>query len=117
MDVEIASSFCNQGATCSSSYQNIFTYIKYVALCNIRGREVARGMVQTMDVDSILSGHPIWMANEIVFVWSIKDESADVYELHMATMEECMNKIIRWPHSQTKELRPMYAINLVQTES
>ena len=59
------------------------------------------------------------MTDEVVLIWSIKDESTHVYELYMSTMGECMGKVTRWPQTQfqTKQLRHILIPNLIRHQS
>jgi hypothetical protein len=88
-----------------------------VALFNIERKEVARRVVQKMGVGSIFGGRLVRVTNEIILIRSIKVESAHVYELYMSTMGECMGKIIRWPQSQTKQLRHILTPNSTRHQS
>jgi hypothetical protein len=114
---ENATNSCDEGNCNTPLHQNAFFNSTYVALFNIKGEEVARGVVQKMGIGSILGGRPIRVTDEVVLIRSIKDENAHVYELYMSTMGECMGKIIRWPQTQTKQLMHILTPNLIGHQS
>lgn len=78
-----------------------------VSLFTIDGAEVAYNVVQQAKVVSIIGGRPIQIIDQVVCVKSILDGGAPVYELHMPKMGECLDKIIRWPWTQIKDMRPI----------
>jgi hypothetical protein len=47
-----------------------------------------RGVVQKIGVGSILDGHSIQKTDDILLIWSIKDESIYVYKIYVSNMEK-----------------------------
>lgn len=110
------SNFRTSDASTNFSTPNSSGNYKYVALLDIGGLEVARGVVQEHVVGCMVGGRPVRASDVVVLVRSVKDENANVYELYMSTMGECMGKVIRWPCSQTRELRLISSPNVDRVE-
>ena len=49
-----------------------------------------------MGVGSIVEGSPLQTIDEIVSDKHITDKSGHVYELYVAKIKDCLDKIIRW---------------------
>ena len=79
----------------------MFVECKYVALFNIREEEVARGVVEKMGAGSIFSGYSIQKIDDILLVWSIKDESVHVHKMYVSNMGKWMDRIINGPNPRT----------------
>jgi len=75
-----------------------------VALFNIDGIVVVIGIIRKMPMGCIIGGQPLRAIDKVVYVKSVEDENAHVYELYMCKIGECLDKIICWPRNNIHNL-------------
>ena len=76
----------------------------HVALHNINKEKVGKGVVQPIEVGDSLEGLVLSLSEEAILIEEVYVPSEEVYELSLYRMEDCLNKVIRWPRKLLEEM-------------
>ena len=79
----------------------------HVDLHNINGEKVVKGILQSLEVDDSLEGLVCNPSKEAILITEVYVPSKEVYELSLYNMEDCYNRVIRWPRELVEELHMM----------
>jgi hypothetical protein len=90
----------------------------YVALHNINGEKVAKGIVQAIEAGDSLQGLVLSPSEEAILIKEVYVPSEEVYELYLYNMGDCLNKVIRWPKKLLEEMAeaPEFGERFVQQQ-